>query len=150
MVQPGDPEEVYAEFPKYVRIGYVDSGDHCDTLLKEFMAVLPGDGRLPNRWRYRNHDSFMLRYGRLGVVLWASSYSSHLLFVGSTHVLRIWTDARNHCWVDGLPHVLKDYNPEGIPLKNIRKSKPFSFRAKITDTAEMSALAKTIKTLYGV
>ncbi len=139
------------ELPKYSRYGYIDQGRHCDKLLSTFVEQVPGDGHLPSRWRYYDNAQFVHSYGHLGVVLWAASYNSHLLLVGGTKVIRIWTDAKAHCWVEGVDHVMSEVAPlEQVPAKNARKSKPFVVRKKITDPTDISALAKRVNMIYGI
>ncbi len=153
-----DPQDGEIGFPKYTRTGYVDQGRKSDELLAAFLKEIPGDGYLPARWRTDSDTQFMADYGYLGTVLWSASYSAHLLVVGGgtklivptgTKILRIWTDAKRHCWVESQPHVLQGLL-QPIPEKNIRKSKPFLVRQKFTTTEDISALAKRVRMMYGI
>lgn len=137
-----DPQDLGP--PKYLRWGYFDRERVSDQLLSAFLQELPGDGRLPSRWKDAS------KYADQGLVLWAASTSSHTLVLGGVKILRIWTDASNHCWVEGAHHVLPDHLQELIPTGNFKKSKPFSLRAKITTAADMCSLAKTVRTVYGI
>lgn len=144
-------EVVDALFPKYQRIGYVDLGRHCDKLLSNFTQNLPGDNYLPARWRFGSLSNFCAKYSHLGLCLWAASYNSHLLVINGHRIVRIWTDAKNHCWVDGLAHVfLPSMLLENIPKKNIRKSVPFTVRTKIIAPQDMVDLALNIRHIHGV
>lgn len=139
------------DFPKYTRFGYTDQERNSDELLATFLAEVPGDGYLPSRWRYFSHNQFLNHYGHLGTVLWSASASAHLLVVGGTKVLRIWTDAASHCWVEGHTNILTILEPlVMIPPKNIKKSKPFISRVKITSREDIYALAKRVQMVYGI
>lgn len=147
-----DSDQPEFDVPRYYRFGYTDGGRRCDKLLAAFHSVIPVSvlASLPSRWRYVSSDRFLDRYGWMGPVIWATSYGSHLLLIGGQRVLRIWTDADNQCWVEAQPHVLSKVAIVSIPEKNIRKSKPFTYRTKITLETEMSALAIRTKMLYGI
>lgn len=138
------------ELPKYLRYGYYDQERHSDLLISTFVTHIPGDGTLPARWRYDSLDAFLNLYGELGAILWAKSSNSHLLVVNGQKILRIWTDAKKHCWVDAQTHILTGYPAEAIPDNNVRKSAPFSQRVKITTTKDMYSLAVTTKRVYGI
>ncbi len=136
---------------KYQRQGYVPGNLPRDLLLTAFLQEIPGDNYLPVRWRYGSRSQFVSDYGHLGILLWSASHSSHLLLVNGHHAVRIWTDAKGHCWVDALGHLFcYGLYPQPIPKGNARKSKPFKFRTKITTTKEISALAKNVKAVYGI
>ena len=148
MVSAGDPSEVYDEFPKYHKWGYIQGEDHSDLLLKTFLQELPAEFYLPTNWKYHSQQSFIDRFSQFGIIIWSASTTSHLLLISGVRVLRIWTDAKKHCWVDSFPHILQTY--ESIPCKNSKKSAPFEVRRKILTTEEMYSLAKHVKMVYGV
>lgn len=137
-------------FPKYTRIGYIEQDRVCDKLVKVFMHIIPGQNRLPPRWKYFSLEYFNTTYGHLGTILWAASYNSQLLLINGNKIIRIWTDTKNWCWVEGLSHVLDSFETVEIPKGNIRKSKPFTHRVKISSIEDMEKLANKIKQIYGV
>lgn len=141
---------------KYIRVGYVNQGRKSDSLLKLFLDRLPGNGVLPLRWHYRSYDAFMRRHGHLGMVVWAAANNSHLLIINGYKVLRIWTDTSHSCYVDVNDPVDAQMQihswgkTETIPEKNIRKSKPFTKRWKISEQYQMLHLVEAVKRAYGL
>lgn len=136
---------------KYIRTGYQSEGRHCDRLLATLLNELPGQDYLPKGWRYAGVDDFVDSYGHLGFVLWAESRTSHLLFVGGHKVLRVWTDAKNHCWVEGLAHIIFPFvGWKPIPPKNRRKSAPFHNRLRVTEHDQMIQIADRVKAIFGI
>lgn len=138
---------------RYIRTGYIDQGRKSDKLLSVFLGILPGDGRLPLRWHYRNHARFLKKHGNLGRVLWASASNSHLLMINGFHALRIWTDVANTCWVDVADNVAGFLDQRwlcDIPEKNVKKSKPFTKRVKVWQQYQMQQLAEAVNKTYGL
>lgn len=154
LADTGAPEDI--EDFRYHRVGYVDQGRKSDHLLSVFLGLIPGDGRLPLRWHYRSHESFLSKHGYLGFILWAASNNSHLLMINGFHVLRIWHDTANACYVDLADNVAAGIDPrvragvETIPAANAKKSKPFTKRIKVWQQWQMQALAETVKRIYGL
>lgn len=144
----------------YYRVGYVDQGRKSDLLLAGFLRLLPGDGRLPLRWHYRSHERFLAKHGHLGLILWAASNNSHLLMINGFHILRIWTDTADSCWVDladNLAGSLSQPTPmkrkgevQDIPAGNAKKCKPFTKRVKVWQQFQMQGLADLVKRIYGL
>lgn len=145
---------------RYQRVGYIDQGRKSDKLLAGFLGLMPGDGRLPLRWHYRSHDSFLRKYGHLGRILWAASTNSHLLMINGFHVLRIWHDTANSCYVEIAANVYGSLNAlnhgtllnqvESIPEANWKKSKPFTMRVKVWQQWQMKALHDAVMRTYGL
>lgn len=142
---------------KYARTGYVNQGRKADHVLTAVLEKLPGDGRLPLRWHHRGVDAFQKRYGALGLVLWASASSSHLLLIGGQKVMRIWTDASKHCYVDlseplagYLSTAVKFSTVEDVPPGNQRKCKPLTKRIRVWQRFHAYALVDAVRRVYGL
>lgn len=141
---------------KYLRMGYIDHGRKSDGLLKTFLTAMPGDGVLPLRWHYRSLEHFLRKHAAKGMVLWAASANSHLLVINGQRVLRIWTDTEHACYVDmngAISSILLVHSwgkPETIPAKNVKKSKPFEIRWRMTEQYQMLHLAAAVKRAYGL
>ena len=140
---------------KYIRTGYIDRGRWSDVLVQEFVSQIPGDGELPHRWRHNDLDSFLSEYGDRGSILWAKSFNSHLLMIHGHHILRIWTDVKDSCWVDlhptvgTRPVIAAHMDCDNVP-ENSRKSKPFKHRAKIRTKEDMNIIAAEVKMIWGL
>lgn len=148
-----DTPESDVEDLKYLRIGYVNQERKSDKLLTSFLALVPGDGKLPMRWHYRSHSRFLEKHGHLGKMVWAAASNSHLLLINGFHVLRIWTDASSTCWVDVADNVAGALDPQwisDIPANNARKSKPFTKRVKVWQHFQMQRLADAVNRTYGL
>lgn len=142
---------------KYVRVGYVDQNRKSDHLLASVLRQLPGDGRLPLRWKYSDVPSFVKKYGELGSVLWAPALNSHLLVVNGHKIVRVWTDTATHCQVDlndaivaGLTGTKLEKEIADIPAGNVRKCKPFTKRVRIHQQFQANILVDAIKRTYGL
>jgi hypothetical protein len=141
---------------KYARYGYVPSGKKVDALLSVLLEQIPGDGRLPARWKHYDQQSFQDKYGHLGTVLWAPASSSHLLLVGGCKVLRFWTTTTTHAYVD-ISDVLASQLSQkpfaeisNIPAGNVRKCKPFTQRIRVHQKFHVLELAKVVRYIYGL
>lgn len=139
---------------KYGRSGYYSKGNHSDLLLSYLTSKVKTTGTLPKRWFYVEPSSFIKRYGHLGNVLWAASSSSHTLLLNGNKLFRLWTDAKNHCFLDLNP-LLADkcaftLDVGDIPAGNIKKCKPFKKRTLITTLKQLQELLIAIKGIYGV
>lgn len=146
---PAHDEELDLTPVKYERVGYCPSDRYCDTIVELFTKVIPGDGVLPSRWAYKNHNYFTNKHGNLGTVLWAKTASYHLLMINGHHICRIWTDVERRCFIDIASH-LDDGKAVPIPEKNVRKCKPFTKRFTVVTDTTVSTLTKRIKTQYGI
>lgn len=141
---------------RYHRMGYVNQGRKSDVLLTVFLDLMPGDGRLPLRWHYRSYERFLKKHGHLGHILWAAAGSSHLLLINGFHVLRIWHDTENSCYVDLADNLCGNLQSsllarvESIPVTNAKKSKPFTKRIKIWQQWQMKALHDAVMRTYGL
>lgn len=154
--EPADSVVQDVEDFLYHRMGYINQGRKSDTLLAVFLELMPGDGRLPLRWHYRNHERFLEKHGHLGRILWAASNNSHLLMVNGFHALRIWHDTAKTCYVEISDNMYGNLDAqlikqiESIPEKNWSKSKPFTKRIKVWQQWQMQALHKALVRTYGL
>ena len=138
---------------KYLRTGYVNRARVSDLLVQAFVEVLPGDGVMPLHWKApRSHQEYLERYPESGKVAWAKSNSSHTLLVEGRPVLRIWTDAKNHCWIDVHDRLGKHYYAvlSDTPVGCARKSRPFKMRVKTNSVDFMKQLALDTKAEWNV
>jgi hypothetical protein len=135
---------------RYRRRGYVDYGRTSDRILAEFILAFPSSNYLPDGWRHTGPESFVLRYGHMGVLLWAASASSHTLFYCGTPIIRIWTDAKKSCYVEAKSLVLTDFVIDIIPPKNTRKSAPFAHRVRLGNPHDATLILQRLKQVYGI
>lgn len=152
-----EKEEYSAEDFKYIRTGYIPGERNADTLVQYMTDRLPGDGVLPHRWRWLSQESFVSRYGDLGMLLWAKAASYHMLMFNGHHILRLWTDSADTCVVDlcdSIARTLDGTQPtlqvEDIPESCYRKCKPFKKRTRVSTTEELHAVLLLVYSQYGL
>lgn len=147
-------EEYSAEDFKYLRTGYIAGERNADVLVKFMTGLLEGDGILPPRWRWIDHDYFTEKYGDLGTLLWSKAASYHMMMYNGHHILRLWTDSANTCVLDlcePLAVTLHSAIPvEDIPESCYRKCKPFKKRTRVSTEGELRRVLEQARTIYGL
>ncbi len=148
-------EEYTVEDFKYLRVGYSPRDRNADAIVTAITDLFPGDGIMPQRWRWDSQDSFLKRYGDLGILLWAKAASYHLLMVNGVHVFRIWTDSANTCVADlneSFARIVaaKGFDVEDIPESCDRKCKPLTKRTRLVTVNDGVKLMEVASEMYGL
>lgn len=146
-------EEEYsgADF-RYLRTGYFDRDRHTDSLVEHLIATYPGDGVLPQRWRWTSQEAFMERYGYLGTLIWSKTASFHMMMFNGLHIFRLWTDSANSCVLDVndtiAPHLKQSV--EEIPDSCDRKCKPLTKRVRVFSVEDFNSILEIVHNIYGL
>lgn len=151
-----EKEEFSSEDFKYLRTGYIPGDRNADAIVASLTEEFPGDGVMPQRWRWDSRDSFLSKYSELGDLLWSKAASYHMMILSGLHLFRIWTDSANTCVLDlsdTLAITVAKYmglEIEDIPDSCYRKCKPFKKRTRISSIGEAKSFVDVLEKTYGL
>ena len=137
---------------KYQRVGHIDEGRICDSLVAYCKEKLTGQA-LPARWKYGTQEKFKATYGTGSY--WSLTKSYHNYIHNGQYIFRIWTNAGKKYALVDLPTAVAvvvglSLDVEDIPVGSKLKCRPMTHRLKVSHTSDIDIILDAVKSIYGV